>query len=109
MTDNKNKYLGGFQGYISSNSFNITLFHNDDFIYSIPITATKKWKSEDLSKRNEIINNRPVDVLFEWKRIDKSIQQTDSEEYKTVSLKIHEIRKDYQYNKNNNRDRNSSK
>jgi len=57
----------------------------------------KKWDEEERIKQNNILNSGPEDVLHEWKRVNKSIDDPNSEENKTVSLKVHEIRKDYRY------------
>jgi len=71
--------------------------------------SIKKWNPEDRSAQNDILNSGPADVLYEWKRVNKSIEQKDSEENKTISLKVHEIRKDYRYKKTkNNNDKGSS-
>lgn len=59
--------------------------------------SLKKWNESERQKQDEIISNGPEDVLYEWKRVCNSIKNPESEDNKVVSLKVHELRKDYKY------------
>ena len=56
--------------------------------------SIKKWNQEDRAKQNDMLRSGPKDVLHEWNRVNKSINDPNSEEGKIISLKVHEIRKD---------------
>jgi len=36
-SDEKDDYIGGFEGYIDNNDLKIIIYHNDDFVFSLPI------------------------------------------------------------------------
>jgi len=57
----------------------------------------RKWDEEERKKQDSLLSNGPEDVLYEWKRVCSSINNPEGEENKIVSLKVHELRKDYDY------------
>jgi len=57
----------------------------------------RKWDEEERKKQDSILSNGAEDVLYEWKRVCNSVNNPGGEENKIVSLKVHELRKDYKH------------
>jgi len=36
-SDEKDDYIGGFEGYVNNDDFNIIIYHNDDYVLALPI------------------------------------------------------------------------
>ncbi|ORX45239.1 hypothetical protein BCR36DRAFT_333611 [Piromyces finnis] len=59
--------------------------------------SIKKWDENERKKQDSLLSEGPEDVLYEWKRVCNSINNPESEDNKVVSMKVHELRKDYKY------------
>jgi len=63
-SDDRKNYYGGFQGYINNDTFNVTIYHNDDYLLSLPI-AVNLLNNALLSKYNSNLKIKTSFHFFE--------------------------------------------